>query len=80
MVEIRRDFDLTEEPRDAQRLGEIGVEDLEGDLAVVTQVLGEIHRAHPALPEFALDRVAVRERQAKRVGEVHRFTAEVTTR
>jgi hypothetical protein len=41
----------------------------------VPQIVGEVDRRHPALPELALDGVAVREGLAKRDGHVHRSTA-----
>ena len=40
---------------------ELGVEDLDGDLAAVLQVLGEVDGGHAALAELALDAVAVAE-------------------
>ena len=38
-----------------------GVEHLDGDTAAVLEVLGEVHGGHPALPQFALEVVAVGE-------------------
>lgn len=35
-----------------------GTKDLEGNLALVLEQLGEIDRGHPALPKLALDAVA----------------------
>ena len=39
--------------------GELRAQHLDGDLAVVLQVLGEVHRGHAALAQLALDAVAV---------------------
>jgi hypothetical protein len=36
-----------------------GVQDVDRDSAAVPQVLGEVHRGHPAGAELALDHVAV---------------------
>ena len=51
--------DLAQETLAADDGGQLGVEDLDGDLALVAEVLGEIHRGHAALAELPLDPVAV---------------------
>ena len=61
MVEPCRDLDLAQEALVAERRGKLGLQDLEGDGAVVLEVLGQIDRGHPAAAEFALDRVAAGE-------------------
>ena len=61
MLELRRKLDLAEEALGAERGGELGAEHLEGDQALVPQVAREIDRGHTALPELALDHVAVTE-------------------
>ena len=42
------DVDLAEEPLAAERGGDLGVEDLDRDAAVVLVVLGQVDRGHPA--------------------------------
>ena len=37
----------------------LGLQDLDRDLEIVLQVLGEMHGRHPALPDLALDAVAI---------------------
>ncbi|HET7249187.1 MAG TPA: hypothetical protein VFI79_05030 [Gemmatimonadales bacterium] len=61
-------LDLLDEPIGAQHGGELGLQDLNGDLVVVLEVLGEIHGGHPARAELPLEAVAVGERgrQARR--------------
>ena len=59
MLQVGGDLDLGEEPLGAEHGGELGLEDLDGDLAVVLEVVGEIDRRHAALAELALDAVAV---------------------
>jgi hypothetical protein len=49
-----------------------GAEDLDGDLAVVLQILGEVDRGHAALAELALDSVSVGEGLGESVGGGHR--------
>ena len=49
------------EPLGAEHGGELGLEDLERDLAVVLEVLGEVDGGHAALAQLALDAVAVGE-------------------
>ena len=39
--------------------GELGAEDLDGDLAVVLEVVREVDRGHAALAELALEPIAV---------------------
>ena len=61
MGEAGRDLDLVQEPLDPHALRELGEEDLDGDLALVLAVEGEIDGGVPAAAELALDRVAVGE-------------------
>jgi len=55
------DFDLLEKPLRAERRGELRLQHLDGDFAMVLQVLGEVDRRHPPAAELALDCVAVGE-------------------
>ena len=75
MLEPGGDFDLAGEAVRSHGHGDLGAQNLERDLAVVLDVLGEIDRGHPALPELALDGVAVGEGLAKGVEDVHGSTA-----
>ena len=61
MLERRRRRDLLHESLGAKHGGELGLQHLERDLALVLDVLGEIDRGHPALPKLTLDAVAIRE-------------------
>ena len=61
MVELGGDGDLAEEPLGAERVGEFGVEDLDRDRAIVLEIVREVDGGHAALPELALDAVAVGE-------------------
>ena len=58
--------DLPDEPLGAQRVRQLGMEDLQGDGAVVPEIAGEIDRGHAAAAELALEHVAV----PKSVGEL----------
>ena len=62
MLQVGRGPDLAEEPLGADHGGELGPQDLDGDLAVVPQVLGEVNGGHAALAELALDPIAVGQR------------------
>ena len=55
----RGDPDLGEEALAAEHRGQLGAQDLEGDVAVVLEVVREIDRRHAARAELALDAVAV---------------------
>ena len=61
MLEPGGELDLAQEPLGAQRRGELGVQHLERDGAVVPQVVREVDRGHAAAAELALELVAVRE-------------------
>ena len=58
MLEPGGEADLAEEALGAEGGGELGVEDLEGDGAVVLEVLGEEDGGHATAAELALERVA----------------------
>ena len=71
MLQVGGGLDLGEEPLGAEDGGELGVQHLERDLAVVLEVVGEVHRRHAARAELALDAVAVGERGGERQGVGH---------
>ena len=56
--ELGRDLDLLEEPPGADRVGQLGLEDLDGHLPPVLHILGEEHCRHAAVAELALDPVS----------------------
>ena len=59
MLQLGGGLDLAQEPLGAEDGGQLGVEHLERDLAVVPEVVGEVDGGHAALAELALDAVAV---------------------
>ena len=59
MLEPCGDFDLAEEAVGAEAGGQVRAQDLDGDHAVMLQVLRQVHRSHAALPQRALEAVAV---------------------
>ena len=61
MGEAGGEGDLPEEPLAAEYRRELGPQDLEGDPAVMLEILGKIHRRHAPAPELALERVAAGE-------------------
>ena len=67
----RGGLDLLHEALGAEHGGELGLQDLEGDLAVVLEVLGEVDRRHAALAELALDAVAIGEGGREAIGGRH---------
>ena len=58
VLETGGDLDLAQEPVGAERDCKLGAQDLQGDGAAVSQVLGEVDRRHPTATELVLDRVA----------------------
>lgn len=61
VLESRRGSDLGEKAFGAQHGAEVVVEHLDGHVARMAEVLGEIDRGHAALAELALDAVAIRD-------------------
>ena len=61
MLHLGDYVDFTWEPVGPHRRGELGAEDFEGDLAVMLEVLSQIHGRHPAHADFALNAVATAE-------------------
>jgi hypothetical protein len=60
VLKLRSRLDLAEEPFASERGSELGVQNLDGDVAIVFDVVGEIHGSHTARPELTLDAVLVR--------------------
>ena len=65
MAEPRGDLDLAQEAIGPDGVGELRLEQLDGDLAAVPQVVGEIDGGHPAAADHALDAVAAGERRTE---------------
>ena len=75
MLEVGGGLDLDQEPLGPDHGGELGPQDLEGDLAIVLEVLGEIDGGHAAGTQLALDAVAIGQCSGEAVeGRVQRFT------
>jgi hypothetical protein len=74
MLEIRGRLDLGQEAFRANDRGQLRLQNLERDLPLVLQVIGEIDGGHATLTEFGLDAVAALEggvQAGDRVGRVH---------
>ena len=67
MLQVGGELDLGQEPLGADHGGELGAQELERDLAVVPEVLGEIDGGHAAGADLAFDPVAVGERYLEAV-------------
>ena len=85
VLKVGGDLYLGEETLGPDHGGQLGLEDLQRDVPLVLQVLGQVDRGHPALAELALDDVAAFECRVQLGGEVcHRLQdvaeAERTTR
>ena len=66
MLQPGGELDLALEPVGAEGGGELGMEHLERDGAVVAEVAGEVDRGHAPAAELALERVAVASAFAQR--------------
>src|SRR5262249_15427321 len=65
VLEPGRRLDLAQEAWRADVLHTLGVHDLDRDLAIVPQVMGEIHGGHAARAQLALEPIAVRYRRTE---------------
>ena len=72
------DLDLAQEPLAADRLGELGAQHLDRDIALVLSVAGEIHGRHPAAAEQVAQFVTIGERTSERGGDVGGHGRKVT--
>ena len=61
VVEPGGEPDLPDEPLGAQRVRQLGMENLQGDGAVVPDIAGQVDGGHAAAAELALEHVAVPE-------------------
>jgi hypothetical protein len=64
MRQLRDDLDLAREAVGTHGRGELGPEDLQRDLPIVLEVVGEVDGCHASLPDLTLDGVGVGERRA----------------
>ena len=72
MLERRRGPDFDHESLGTKHGGELRLEDLQGDLAIVPEIACEIHGGHAALAELPFDRIATVEGGVKALhGSVH---------
>ena len=71
--------DLGDEPLGADGGGQLRLEDLDRDLPIVLQVLGEEHRGHPSFAQLAFDPVTIGEERGEPLGDVS-HGARVSTR
>lgn len=72
MLQLCRDLHLAQEPFGSKRRGQIGLQDLDSHLPVVTEVPRQEDRRHPAGAGFAHDLVPAREGPIQVSGEVFR--------
>ena len=70
VLQPRRRLDFGEEAIAAECSTEIGVQHLDGDVAVVLEIMREIHGGHPAGAELAVDAIAVGEGQVQACDDV----------
>ena len=71
MAEPGRNGDLPAEPFDSQRPDQLGVEELDRDLAVMPFVLGEVDRSHAPPAQEPVNAIAARKgcsEEVQRIG------------
>jgi hypothetical protein len=79
MLEVGGEPNLAKEPVGPDRGGELGPQGLDGDLATMAQVLGQVDRGHAALAHRTLDVISVAERAAKLLQYVRHKNASGTS-
>jgi hypothetical protein len=62
MVKPRGDLDLAEEAFGPEARGELGVQNLQCDPAIVLEILRQEHRGHTAPSHFAFNAISVGKR------------------
>ncbi|MCX5763709.1 MAG: hypothetical protein NTU67_03655 [Gemmatimonadetes bacterium] len=67
VLERGRCFNLLHESLGAEHRGEFGLEQLQGDLAVMLHIVAQIDGRHPAFAKLALDAVAAGERAVQAI-------------
>ena len=70
MLQASGDPDLPEESLRAERGGELGAQDLEGDGPIVPEIVSEIDGGHAAASELALDAIAIGQGGREEVGRL----------
>ena len=70
MLQVCGDLDLFEKPFRTEGGGQLEPQHLDRDLAMVFEVLGEVHRRHAARTQLFLDGVAVGEGGGETVHEI----------
>ena len=68
MLQRRRGLDFLHKPLGAEHGGEFRLEQLERDVAIVLEVLAQVHRGHAAFAEPAQNAIAAREGGVEAVG------------
>ena len=58
MLQARGGADLSQEPFAAERRAQVGVQHLNGHIAIVLEVVRELHGGHTAGTELAVDAIA----------------------
>ena len=59
MAQIRGQPDFSEEPLGPQGLGQLRIQDLHRDLALMLQVPGQVDPGHPAAADLGLDELTI---------------------
>ena len=72
VLQVGGGLDLGEEPLGADDGGELRAQHLDGHLAIVLDIVGEVDGGHAARAEFPLDAVAVGKGGAEPVEGAHR--------
>jgi len=80
VLEVGGGLDLGEKALAADDGCQLGLEDLEGDLAMVLEILGQVDGGHAALAELTLDRVAAGQGGVQALDDSGRVSHDVNSR
>ena len=75
MLQTGREFDLTQKAVRSKHRGQLRMQHLDRDAALVTHIDCEVHRCHPAFADFTFDRVTIGKRGRQTFKDTHARTA-----
>ncbi len=70
MLEAGGELDLALEPLGAERCGQLGMEQLQGDRPIMANIVGQVDGGHATAPQFALEAVAIGQTALELLAEI----------
>src|SRR5262245_63393051 len=70
MGEARGEVNLLQEPFGTERRGQLGAEDLQGDIAIMAEIVSEEYDSHATPPDFPYDPIPVAQRRFETTAKI----------